>query len=234
MVTIERRNCTRRYLRRMKTISAINLLAIVIVAAFRVSTVKGVKNPRHQVSTTKKSRLENKPESLSKQFYNLGISVHNDDKKPRPFQKLTLRCHQAFHKLWENRMRLFHLFIFVRYSHCTVESILEDSWEAERNPDKYFGKKGILSSKERSVVKRRVVSSSTIRKIVGAGYTPRLVFLFGVMLRGIIHCTAIPKIFEVRGQFVFERDCVSRQVISRYCVSATANDWLGSWKCLCC
>jgi hypothetical protein len=32
--------------------------------------------------------------------------------------------------------------------------------------------------------------------LVGVGYTPRLVWLFGLMLRGIIHCTALPKIFE--------------------------------------
>ena len=35
-----------------------------------------------------------------------------------------------------------------------------------------------------------------LHSLVGAGYTPRLVWLFGLMLRGIIHCTALPQIFD--------------------------------------
>jgi hypothetical protein len=104
---------------------------------------------------------------------------------------------RLWHKIWSDKLRLFHLGIFVFYTYNSLESIRMDSWEAERNPEKFFGATGILQKNERDIVKRRVVSSRTIRKLVGAGYTPRLVWLYGVMLRGIIHCTALPKVFEV-------------------------------------
>ena len=179
-----------------------SVVVVVLALVVQIRLVEGNTNTNHryrrQTALSKRSRPSSRQVPTVGKLYNLGLSVDQNYKKARPVQKLKLRCQHAFDWLCANRVRLFHLFVFVKYSHCTVESILEDSWEAERNPDKYFGKTGIIQSNERSVVKRRVVSSSTIRKIVGAGYTPRLVFLFGVMLRGIIHCTAIPKIFEVR------------------------------------
>ncbi|KAG7336905.1 hypothetical protein IV203_006178 [Nitzschia inconspicua] len=118
--------------------------------------------------------------------------AHND----RMIVRLKKSLGQLVKRVWNNKMRLFHFFIFMYYTRDSMESIATDSWEAERNPDKFFGKRGILQSHERDVVRRRVTSSRTIRKLVGAGYTPRLVWLYGVMLRGIIHCTALPKIFE--------------------------------------
>jgi hypothetical protein len=41
------------------------------------------------------------------------------------------------------------------------------------------------------VVKSRVRKASRAHSLVGAGYTPRLVWLFGLMLRGIVFCTAL-------------------------------------------
>lgn len=72
---------------------------------------------------------------------------------------------------------------------------MEDCWEAVRDPDRVFGKQ-ISRTFERKVVMRRTKRAETLRALVGAGYTPRLVWLFGLMLRGIVHCTALPKIFE--------------------------------------
>jgi len=76
-----------------------------------------------------------------------------------------------------------------------MDSIVEDSWEAVRDPDRVFGQQ-IHREGERQVVKRRTRRSETIRALVGAGYCPRLVWLYGVMLRGIISCTALPTIFN--------------------------------------
>jgi hypothetical protein len=112
------------------------------------------------------------------------------------FEVAWTNCRDILHRILCHKFRLFHAFVFLYYTQDTFESILQDEWEAERNPEKFFGKKGILLSNRRDVVQRRVLRDRTIRKLVGAGYTPRLVWLFGVMLRGIIHCTAIPKVFE--------------------------------------
>jgi hypothetical protein len=116
----------------------------------------------------------------------------------RPIWRAKHPLHRLCNKIWSDKLRLFHLFIFLHHTYPSLESIRMDSWEAERNPEKFFGKRGILQESERDVVRRRVASSRAIRELVGAGYTPRLVWLFGIMLRGIIHCTALPKVFEVR------------------------------------
>jgi hypothetical protein len=126
-----------------------------------------------------------------------GMVVKGKSDEMGPFGRLSQSVQRLFKRFFENKWRLFHLYIFMYYTYDSIESIRVDSWEAERNPEKFFGKTGILKSNERDVIRRRVGSSRTIRKLVGAGYTPRLVWLFGVMLRGIIHCTALPKNFEV-------------------------------------
>jgi hypothetical protein len=118
--------------------------------------------------------------------------------KFQPVARIQQSFRELWRKVWEHKMKLFHHYLFLLHTYDSIESILLDSWEAERNPEKFFGKTGILQNNERDVVRRRVVSSRTLRKLVGAGYTPRLVWLYGVMLRGIIHCTTLPKIFEVR------------------------------------
>lgn len=173
------------------------LLIAIVFIAFQISVANGNQNPWQQSSVGKIRMPGRNSHSSPKQRYKFWVIRQRADKKHNPLQRLKNKCQHAFQKLWLHRRKLFHLFVFFYYSHDAVESIMEDSWEAERNPEKFFGKKGILHSNERAVVRRRVVSSKTIRKLAGMGYTPRLVWLFGLMLRGIIHCTALPKIFEV-------------------------------------
>lgn len=91
--------------------------------------------------------------------------------------------------------RIFRWCIFIYNTRASVASILDDSWEAVRDPDRVFQQQ-IHHDQERTVVKRRTMRAETLRKLVGAGYTPRLVWLFGLMLRGIIGCTDLPKVFE--------------------------------------
>lgn len=71
--------------------------------------------------------------------------------------------------------RVFHLLVFGFYTKNSILSILEDQWEAERNPEKVFSQRGIWYQGERKVVKRRTVQASVMRKYVGVGYTPRYV-----------------------------------------------------------
>ena len=97
--------------------------------------------------------------------------------------------------LWGKHQRLFRVCVFILYAKSSVTSILEDSWEMERDPYKVLGRH-IRHEGERKVVQRRIQKAKRLRTIVGAGYTPRLVWMYGVMLRGLIHCTPLPKIFE--------------------------------------
>lgn len=91
--------------------------------------------------------------------------------------------------------KFLRLLVFLYCCRDAAESIGYDAWEAERDPENFFGS-WYMSDEERQALRRRIASASRIRSLVGAGWTPRLVWLYGVMLRGIIHCTALPKIFE--------------------------------------
>jgi hypothetical protein len=95
--------------------------------------------------------------------------------------------------LWNRYARLFHICVFFYFTHGAVESIMSDSWEAVRDP---HCAQRIRNKTERETVVLRSKSAELRRKLVGVGYTPRLVWLYGLMLRGIIHCTALPQIFE--------------------------------------
>mmetsp|Transcript_65468 Transcript_65468/g.77491 ORF Transcript_65468/g.77491 Transcript_65468/m.77491 type:complete len:254 (+) Transcript_65468:113-874(+) len=112
-------------------------------------------------------------------------------KKPNP----NPNPHPRRKKILENIKHLIRLAIFTRYSRGAIKSIIEDTWEAERDPQLVFGQK-VVSKNEQKIIRRRAAQARTLRMLVGAGYTPRLVWFFGVMLRGIIHCTALPRIFE--------------------------------------
>jgi hypothetical protein len=72
--------------------------------------------------------------------------------------------------------RALRLFVFCYNTWDSIQSILEDQWAAERDPDRYFGQRGIWHRGERRVVQRRTVQASVMRKYVGVGYTPRYVF----------------------------------------------------------
>lgn len=92
---------------------------------------------------------------------------------------------------------VIHLLVFLWHGYQPLRSIHTDTWQAERDPDHVYGRSTrITQHSHRRIVKRRVRQAQTIRRLVGAGYTPRLVWLFGVMLRGIIHCTPLPSIFQ--------------------------------------
>lgn len=148
--------------------------------------------------------LRDVPDGADPNVYSLGnFSVRRDGqarfmtKQPRYHLPSFLRRLGDY--LSENKARIFYLFVFGFLTCDSLPSIWDDEWAAERNPEKYFSSKWFgrgWRTSERKVVKRRVLKDRTIRQLVGAGYTPRLVFLFGVMLRGILHCTAMPKIFE--------------------------------------
>ena len=90
--------------------------------------------------------------------------------------------------------RSFRIGVFLYHTRCAVESIFEDSWEAVRNPVVFA--KRIRHEGERKVVMQRTRRSNALRSLSGAGYTPRLVWLFGVMLRGLFLNTAMPRIFD--------------------------------------
>lgn len=77
-------------------------------------------------------------------------------------------------------------------------SIYEDRWHAERDPEAFFGSQGMWISKggHKEVVRRRMQRSKRNRQWVGLGYTPRLVWLVGVLLRGTFECTSVPKVFN--------------------------------------
>lgn len=96
----------------------------------------------------------------------------------------------------ENRRRLVRLAVFVLCTKNSVVSILNDTWELERHPLSLNKRGEVNNPFVRRNVAKRVERDRYLRKLVGAGYTPRLVWLYGVMLRGVLQCTAIPKVFN--------------------------------------
>ena len=130
--------------------------------------------------------------------YRLGNFAHvpKPSPPPAPFVSTLQTQLQKLSQIWEEHIaHYFRIGVFIYYTRGAVVSIYDDSWEAIRDPTAVFGKR-IRRDKERKVVQRRIRHAERLRAFVGAGYTPRLVWLFGVMLRGIIHCTDLPKIFE--------------------------------------
>lgn len=118
---------------------------------------------------------------------------------PPPAPSVSTLPTKQLHKLsqvWEKHIaHYFRIGVFIYYSRGAITSIYDDSWEAIRDPTMVFGKQ-IRREEERKVVQKRTRHAERLRAFVGAGYTPRLVWLFGLMLRGIIHCTDLPIIFE--------------------------------------
>jgi len=85
------------------------------------------------------------------------------------------------------------------------------------------------------VVQRRIKRSSRNRQWVGLGYTPRLVWLVGVLLRGTVQCTAVPKVFNPKltgwgAGTVLGAKCTHQEWIATFMLG-----WFGSeyyWKVL--
>jgi len=86
--------------------------------------------------------------------------------------------------------RLLRFIAFCYGTRIAVVSIAEDTWKLDRTKAK------TLVKSYTKVVRKRTARARTIREWTGQGYSPRLVWLFGVMLRGFIHSTALFKIFE--------------------------------------
>lgn len=122
--------------------------------------------------------------------------VGTDISSGRIWKKITVFLQESF--CGKNIKSVFYSVIFGYFTADSVLSIWDDEWAAERDPQRYFAATSWRwhHERERDVVRRRVFKDRTIRKLVGAGYTPRLVFLFGIMLRGFVRCTALPKIFD--------------------------------------
>jgi len=133
---------------------------------------------------------------------------------------------------WRDWARYFRICVFLYCTRESVDSIVDDSWEAVRDPDRVFQQ--IQRVGERKVVMRRTRRSETIRALVGAGYTPRLVWLFGLMLRGIVHCTALPQIFMPPIGFGAGA-CMAARFAHREWLPIIMLGWYGSeyyWKTL--
>ena len=174
-----------------------------------------------------------------------GASQKGDAERPRHLQRGPHHpYHNAIQYLKQNKKRIFYLFVFCFFSCDTVDSIWEDQWYAERGISRgstrgmrvgrLFGwKHSLPETKSRQIiVKKRVTKDKTLRNIIGTGYTPRLVFLFGVMMRGIINCTAIPKIFNPH--MGYGAGCVlAANFAHREWIPAIMIGWFGSgyyWK----
>lgn len=134
-------------------------------------------------------------------------------------------------------VRGIRTWIFWYFSKDCLASIYEDRWHAERNPDAFFGSEGMWISKgaHKDVVRRRIQRSKRNRQWVGLGYTPRLVWLVGVLLRGTFQCTAIPKVFNPSltgwgAGTILGAKCTHQEWISTFMIG-----WFGSehyWKLL--
>lgn len=85
-------------------------------------------------------------------------------------------------------LRALRYAAYVFFSRNTVVSIVDDSWEIIRVPGRFHDAP--------STVAARKLRAEALRKLIGAGYTPRLVFLVGLMLRGFFSCTALPVVFD--------------------------------------
>ena len=96
----------------------------------------------------------------------------------------------------EHQIRLLRLSIFLWCSKDTFVSVMDDSWTLDRKPKPSKQRDEVNNPFVRRNVQRRVERDRYLRKLVGAGYSPRLVWLYGVMLRGFVQCTALPMIFN--------------------------------------
>eukprot|EP00536_Pseudo-nitzschia_multiseries_P018680 jgi/Psemu1/328897/estExt_fgenesh1_pg.C_28920001 len=139
--------------------------------------------------------------------------------------------------LSQTLLRAARAWVFWYFSKDSMASIYEDLWHAERDPEDFFGSGGMWISKgaHKSVVRRRIQRSKRNRQWVGLGYTPRLVWLVGVLLRGTFQCTAIPKVFNPKltgwgAGTILGAKCTHQEWISIFMVG-----WFGSeyyWKWL--
>jgi hypothetical protein len=141
------------------------------------------------------------PSSIQPYMYHLGsvayVECPKDDNNVHPFLKspliITLQNFflgvrekadqkRGFTRLLARGLRLWLVW------HCTKNvfvTIFEDRWEAERDPERFFGKGHIwLSNAHKQTVKRRMKRGERNRMWVGIGYTPRYVVVVVLVIFG--------------------------------------------------
>jgi len=140
-------------------------------------------------------------------------------------------------KLVKFGLRCFRTWVFYYFSKDCFDSIYEDRWHAERNPEDFFGGGGMWISKggHKEVVRKRMQRGKRNRQWVGLGYTPRLVWLVGVLMKGTFACTSVEKVFNPSitswgAGTVLGAKCTHQEWISAFMLG-----WYGSeyyWKLL--
>eukprot|EP00326_Haptolina_ericina_P026614 CAMPEP_0181191372 /NCGR_PEP_ID=MMETSP1096-20121128/12701_1 /TAXON_ID=156174 ORGANISM="Chrysochromulina ericina, Strain CCMP281" /NCGR_SAMPLE_ID=MMETSP1096 /ASSEMBLY_ACC=CAM_ASM_000453 /LENGTH=191 /DNA_ID=CAMNT_0023280669 /DNA_START=46 /DNA_END=621 /DNA_ORIENTATION=- len=98
---------------------------------------------------------------------------------------------QALSHLRSRTAHYLHLVLFGATSRVPMASILHDQWVSIRN-----AKPNIRADRAlwNSPIQRR--RASKVNLLLGVGYTPRIVALAGLMLRGLHASTALPAVFD--------------------------------------
>lgn len=96
---------------------------------------------------------------------------------------MTTRAEEETRRLRRRKYRVWvaRLFVYVVTARIPMEAVLRDQWTALRKP----------SQKHESIIGRRR-RAQRIAQLTGIGYTPRIVALAGLMLRGMQKATAVP------------------------------------------
>ena len=89
--------------------------------------------------------------------------------------------------------RIIHLAILSVTTKNAIESVRTDEWSAIRlrPPEPGEGTRGI-----RAAIAKRRRRASKVGALLGAGYTPRMTFLAGLMLRSLQMGTALCRFFD--------------------------------------
>jgi len=107
--------------------------------------------------------------------YNLGLSPYRSPPLTPPSSAPGL-------------FRLLRHSVFLFFGRHSLNSMRLDCWEIVSRPGRFKGSPATVAA--------RKLRSEALRKLIGAGYTPRLVFLVGLMMRGLVLCTAVPYVFN--------------------------------------
>lgn len=87
--------------------------------------------------------------------------------------------------------RRARLLLFLTLSVVPGDSIRNDQWAAVRAPAEETVQRGI----RRAIIRRRRAANK-VTQMLGVGYTPRIVGLIGLMLRGMVMATSLPALFD--------------------------------------
>lgn len=123
-------------------------------------------------------------------------SVHGSVQLPAARTKRPLHAWVADHREKFERApleRLAHLAILFVTTRHAIEAVRTDEWSAIRlrPPEPVEGSRGI-----RAAIRRRRRRASKVGQLLGAGYTPRITFLAGLMLRSLQMGTRLRMLFD--------------------------------------